>query len=75
MTELQDYATEITIWKEEYLVKIPVENFKTLQNDLSKLETVEHWLTQELTMSPVNPSWYTKRLRQLADKLETKAEN
>lgn len=44
MTELQDYATEISIWKEEYLVKIPRKNLKTLQNDLSKLEALKKWI-------------------------------
>jgi len=38
----------------------------------NKLEAVNEWLKEELVMSPVNPSWYTKRIRKIADILEAK---
>jgi len=36
----------------------------------AKLEAVKGWIKQELIMSPVNPPWYTRRIRQLSDILE-----
>ena len=48
---------------------------KDLITAYETLKVVNEWVKNELVMGPVNPPWYTKRIRQLADKLETKAEN
>lgn len=57
------------------VIHLTFEQFVIEHNALrDKIEAINEWVKNELVMGSVNPPWYTKRIRQLADKLEIEAE-
>ncbi len=67
----------MTMHSEKWGINKLKEERKRLAGELliadGKLEAVNEWVKDELVMSPVNPSWYTRRIRKLADILEADA--